>query len=62
MKTAVLQLPIAEQSELVRILLQNIQQTTNAQLKYPVMTSLGMAESDFDAATSEQVSRGKIQV
>ena len=55
MKTAVLQLPIAEQNELVRILLQSIQQTTNPQLEYPVMTSLGIAESDFDAATSEQV-------
>ena len=62
MKTAALQLPIAEQNELVRILLQSIQQTINPQLEYPVMTSLGIAESDFDAATNEWVSTSEIRV
>ncbi len=55
MKTAALQLPIAEQNELVRILLQSIQQAPQAHLEYPIMSSLGIVESDFDAATSEQV-------
>jgi hypothetical protein len=53
MKIAALQLPLAEQSELVRVLMQSIEQTSMSD--FPVMTSLGMAESDFDAATSEQV-------
>jgi hypothetical protein len=55
MKTAALQLPLAEQSELVRILLQSIEQTSKVKPNYPIMTSLGIVESDFDAATSEQV-------
>ncbi len=53
MKTAALQLPIAEQNELVNILLQNIQ--AHPQSENPVMSSLGIVESDFDAATSEEV-------
>jgi hypothetical protein len=51
-KTAVLQLPLAEQSELIDILLKNIEESDNVPI--PVMSSLGIVESDFDAATSEQ--------
>ncbi len=41
---------------------ESIQQTTNPRLEYPVMTSLGIAESDCDAATNEWVSTSKIRV
>jgi hypothetical protein len=51
-KTAVLQLPLAEQSELVSLLLKSIEQSQ--EVPFPVMSSLGIVESDFDAATSEQ--------
>ena len=51
-KTAVLQLPLEEQSELVSVLLKSIEESSQA--PFPVMSSLGIVESDFDAATSEQ--------
>ncbi len=51
-KTAVLQLPLAEQSELIDILLKNREESDK--VPFPVMSSLGIVESDFDAATSEQ--------
>lgn len=51
-KTAVLRLPLEEQSELVDILLKNIEESDKVPI--PVMSSLGVVESDFDAATSEQ--------
>ncbi len=51
-KTAVLQLPLAEQSELIDILLKNREEFDK--LPFPGMSSLGIVESDFDAATSEQ--------
>jgi hypothetical protein len=55
MKKAALQLPLAEQSELVRVLLQSIEQISTSTPDYPTMTSLGIVESDFDAASSEEV-------
>ncbi len=51
-KTAVLQLPLAGQSELVSVLLKSIEESKD--VSFPVMSSLGIVESDFDAATSEQ--------
>jgi hypothetical protein len=51
-KTAVLRLPLAEQSELVSVLLKSIEESNK--ISFPVMSSLGIVESDFDAATSEQ--------
>jgi hypothetical protein len=41
-------------SELVRVLLQSIEQISTAKPEYPTMTSLGIVESDFDAASSYQ--------
>ena len=44
-KAAVLQLPLAERSELVEPLLQSIES--------PPVTNLGIVEGDFDAASSK---------
>jgi hypothetical protein len=51
-KTAVLQLPLEEQNELIDVLLKNREESDKVPI--PVMSSLGIVESDFDAATSEQ--------
>jgi hypothetical protein len=52
-KTAVLQLSLEEQSELVSVLLKSIEESK--EVSFTTMSSLGIVESDFDAATSEQV-------
>ena len=50
-KAAVLQLTLAERSELVELLLQSMEQPPVIALEFPPMTSLGIAESDFGAAS-----------
>ncbi len=56
LQAAVLQLLLAERSEFVALLLKSIDQLPAIALEYPRMTSLGIAENDFDAARSEAVS------
>ena len=54
LKAAVLQLPLAERSELLALLRHSLEQSPAIALESPRMTSLGIAESDFDAASSRQ--------
>lgn len=51
-KAVVLQLTLAERSELVELLLQSMEQPPVIALEFPPTTSLGIAESDFDVAST----------